>query len=105
MRKIRYRSIPVSAILAAIAILTILLGILWEGLPPALLRAVNVVPLTVPQLFQQDLPGYKIARAGGQKPLPELPVIFLTANDLEEDVIDGFDLGADDYITKPFALL
>lgn len=34
--------------------------------------------------------------------LPELPVIFLTANDLEEDVIDGFDLGADDYITKPF---
>lgn len=39
MRKIRYRSIPVSAILAAIAILTILLGILWEGIPPALLRA------------------------------------------------------------------
>ena len=34
--------------------------------------------------------------------LPELPVIFLTANDLEEDVIGGFDLGADDYITKPF---
>lgn len=33
---------------------------------------------------------------------PGLPVIFLTANDLEEDVIGGFDLGADDYITKPF---
>lgn len=33
---------------------------------------------------------------------PELPVIFLTANDLEEDVLSGFDLGADDYITKPF---
>ncbi len=33
---------------------------------------------------------------------PGLPVIFLTANDLEEDVINGFDLGADDYITKPF---
>lgn len=31
-----------------------------------------------------------------------LPVIFLTANDLEEDVIGGFDLGADDYITKSF---
>ncbi len=30
------------------------------------------------------------------------PIIFLTANDLEEDVIGGFDLGADDYITKPF---
>lgn len=35
---------------------------------------------------------------------PELPVIFLTANDLEQDVLNGFDLGADDYITKPFNL-
>ena len=33
---------------------------------------------------------------------PGLPVIFLTANDLEEDVLNGFDLGAEDYITKPF---
>ena len=33
---------------------------------------------------------------------PELPVIFLTANDLEQDVLNGFDLGAEDYITKPF---
>lgn len=35
---------------------------------------------------------------------PELPVIFLTANDLEDDVLNGFDLGADDYITKPFSI-
>lgn len=33
---------------------------------------------------------------------PQLPVIFLTANDLEEDVLNGFDLGAEDYVTKPF---
>ena len=33
---------------------------------------------------------------------PELPVIFLTANDLDQDVLNGFDLGAEDYITKPF---
>lgn len=33
---------------------------------------------------------------------PELPVVFLTANDLEEDQLTGFDLGAEDYITKPF---
>ena len=32
------------------------------------------------------------------------PVIFLTANDLEEDVLNGFDLGADDYVTKPFRM-
>ncbi len=35
---------------------------------------------------------------------PYLPVIFLTANDLEEDVVAGFDLGADDYVTKPFSM-
>ncbi len=34
----------------------------------------------------------------------DLPVIFLTANDLEQDVLNGFDLGADDYITKPFSI-
>lgn len=33
---------------------------------------------------------------------PELPVIFLTANDLEQDILDGFELGAEDYVTKPF---
>ena len=30
------------------------------------------------------------------------PVIFLTAKDSEQDVVHGFDLGADDYIVKPF---
>jgi DNA-binding response OmpR family regulator len=32
------------------------------------------------------------------------PVIFLTANDLERDVLKGYELGADDYVTKPFSL-
>ena len=33
----------------------------------------------------------------------EIPTIFLTANDTEDDIVKGFDLGADDYITKPFS--
>lgn len=33
---------------------------------------------------------------------PKLPVIFLTANDLEQNVLEGFNLGAEDYVTKPF---
>ncbi len=32
----------------------------------------------------------------------EMPIIFLTAKALKEDVIEGFKIGADDYITKPF---
>lgn len=33
----------------------------------------------------------------------EIPIIFLTARAMKEDVIQGFKLGADDYITKPFS--
>ena len=33
-----------------------------------------------------------------------VPVILLTANDLEVDIVAGLELGADDYITKPFSL-
>ena len=32
----------------------------------------------------------------------EIPVIFLTAKENEKDVVQGFDIGADDYIIKPF---
>ncbi|MEO0899342.1 MAG: response regulator transcription factor [Bacteroidota bacterium] len=32
----------------------------------------------------------------------EIPIIFLTARSMREDVIEGFSLGGDDYITKPF---
>lgn len=33
-----------------------------------------------------------------------LPIILLTANDMETDIVSGLALGADDYITKPFSL-
>ena len=33
---------------------------------------------------------------------PDIPVIFLTAKTLQQDKIEGFKIGADDYITKPF---
>ena len=36
------------------------------------------------------------------KKTQEIPTIFLTALDEEKDIVKGFDLGADDYITKPF---
>lgn len=35
----------------------------------------------------------------------QVPIIFLTANDMEPDIVTGFELGGDDYITKPFSLM
>ena len=35
---------------------------------------------------------------------PDTAVIFLTANDMESDQLKGFELGADDYVTKPFPI-
>ena len=34
----------------------------------------------------------------------ETPVLFLTANDTEEDMLSGFSAGCDDYISKPFPI-
>ncbi len=55
-------------------------------------------------LLDVNLPdgnGFALCREIKQR-WPELPVIFLTANDLEADVLSGFDMGAEDYVTKPF---
>lgn len=35
---------------------------------------------------------------------PDTAVIFLTANDMESDMLKGYELGADDYVTKPFPI-
>lgn len=57
--------------------------------------ALYILDLTLP-----DGSGYDVCRTIKKK--DDLPVIFLTAYDDEVNVVMGFDLGADDYITKPF---
>ena len=38
------------------------------------------------------------------KATASIPIIFITAKDTENDTVTGFNLGADDYISKPFSL-
>jgi len=45
--------------------------------------------------------GFTVAKEIREKD-KDIPLIFLTAKSLKEDVLEGFKIGADDYITKPF---
>lgn len=49
--------------------------------------------------------GFAMARQLKDNPASaQVPIIFLTARDTENDTVTGFNLGADDYISKPFSL-
>lgn len=54
-------------------------------------------------VMMPELDGFALAR-GIREIDPDIPVIFLTAKNLKQDVIEGFKSGADDYITKPFSM-
>jgi DNA-binding response OmpR family regulator len=47
--------------------------------------------------------GYEVCRAARARHL-KMPIIMLTAKGQEEDIVRGLDLGADDYVTKPFGI-
>ena len=52
-----------------------------------------------------EISGFKMARMlKANKDTAEIPIIFITAKDTENDTITGFNLGADDYLSKPFSL-
>ena len=67
------------------------------------LLKINQFQLAILDVNLPDGSGFGLCREV-KAAAPELPVIFLTANDLEQDQLNGFDLGADDYITKPFSI-
>ena len=56
-------------------------------------------------IMMGEASGFDMARTLKTKEnTKDIPIIFLTAKDTEEDLLTGFDLGADDYITKPFSI-
>jgi len=71
-------------------------------------RALELVPVEQPNLILLDLvlpgnlDGYEICRR--VREYSSVPVIMITARAREADLLRGFEVGADDYITKPFSL-
>ncbi len=52
-----------------------------------------------------EISGFKLASILKKDPATDtIPIIFLTAKDTENDMLTGFSLGADDYISKPFSI-
>lgn len=70
------------------------------------IKALNILSKTQPDLLVLDLnlpniSGEEVCREVRKK-YPDLPVLILTAKDTTADIVRGLDLGADDYMTKPF---
>ncbi|MFB6150409.1 MAG: response regulator transcription factor [Haloarculaceae archaeon] len=59
-----------------------------------------VLDVMMPRLDGTGL--LKLIRRGDLAVDPELPVVMLTSRGREEHVTEGFEVGADDYVTKPF---
>lgn len=57
--------------------------------------------LCILDVMMPKMDGFRLAREIRSEDA-DMPIIFLTAKALKEDVLEGFRIGADDYITKPF---
>ena len=70
-----------------------------EGLEWALHKGYHLIVLDI-MLPKMD--GREVLKKLREKEI-QIPVIFLTAKDSESDIVKGLNLGADDYLTKPFS--
>lgn len=71
----------------------------------ALLMDIASFNLLLLDVMMGGMSGFAMARKLKDNPATaHVPVIFLTARDTENDTLTGFNLGADDYIAKPFSI-
>jgi two-component system alkaline phosphatase synthesis response regulator PhoP len=70
----------------------------------ALKRALGNFDLILLDVMMGPMSGFKFADKLRKEMNLDVPVIFLTAKDTENDILTGFSLGADDYISKPFSV-
>ncbi len=62
---------------------------------------VDYFNIAILDVMLPNVDGFTIGRNIKSKQ-PDIPLIFLTAKTMKDDVLEGFEIGADDYITKPF---
>ena len=71
----------------------------------ALEMGIEKSDLLLLDVMMGGMSGFALAKRLKENPLTAaIPIIFLTAKDTENDTVTGFNLGADDYISKPFSI-
>lgn len=70
----------------------------------ALTRTLYNYDLILLDVMMGAMSGFKLADKLRKELHNSVPIIFLTAKDTENDLLTGFSLGADDYISKPFSI-
>lgn len=71
----------------------------------ALKKDISSYALLLLDVMMGEVSGFKMARILREDPKTSaIPIIFLTAKDSETDRLTGFNIGADDYISKPFSI-
>ncbi len=70
----------------------------------ALTLDVRGFDLILLDVMMGDMSGFKLAKVLRKDHGLTTPIIFITAKTAEDDLLTGFNLGGDDYITKPFSL-
>ncbi|WP_321330963.1 response regulator transcription factor [uncultured Bacteroides sp.] len=71
----------------------------------ALKMDISSYHLLLLDVMMGEISGFKMANMlKKEKKTANVPIIFITAKDTENDTVTGFNLGADDYISKPFSL-
>ena len=70
----------------------------------ALKKDLQSFDLILLDVMMEQMSGFKFADIVRKKYQLNTPIIFLTAKNTENDLLTGFNLGGDDYITKPFSV-
>lgn len=70
----------------------------------ALKKDLKCYDLMILDVMMGKISGFSLAQRIRKEMRLDVPIVFLTARDTENDLLTGFNLGADDYITKPFSI-